>query len=546
MYTQHFELSEPPFSIAPNPRYLFLSPQHREALAHLLYGVGVGGGFVVLTGEVGMGKTTLCRALIDQLPEDVDIALIFNPRLSSRELLASICDELRIIYSGPKASLKELIDALNRHLLDAHGRGRRVLVLIDEAQNLRFDVLEQVRLLTNLETNQHKLLQIILVGQPELNDILDRPNLRQLAQRITARYHLDPLNLEATRDYVRHRIKVAEGRRELFTPGGVREIFRRSKGIPRLVNLIGDRSLLGAYTLGKREVDRSIVQRAALELRGAGLNARQVRVKRVLNLLAKGLSITLLLGAAFHYRDRLPAMPQVAWRNLVVKLIPERMDAPVVLSEEMHPEAEKASPSSLQEPGLLGTREEALVQLLSIWGVPASEGARCGRGGRGEIRCQNYRGTWERLIALNVPVALELSNGVSSERFVAIERLDRDQIWIRLSKRSVPISREALLAVWTGRAILAYRPLSTDKRALRPGIRDAAVLEIRQALGLPSEGSEMDHYDPSLRSRIESLQRAWGLRPDGMIGTLTLIGIEGHGKRPDIPRLSASQSAGAP
>jgi general secretion pathway protein A len=261
MYTQHFRLSEPPFSIAPNPRYLYLSPQHREALAHLLYGIGVGGGFVVLSGEVGTGKTTLCRALLDQLPEDVEIALIFNPRLNSRELLAGICDELHIPYSGPKASLKQLIDALNRHLLDAHARGRRVIVLIDEAQNLRFDVLEQVRLLTNLETNQTKLLQIILVGQPELNQILDRPNLRQLAQRITARYHLNPLSLTATRDYIRHRMTVAGGSERVFSGNAIRAIHRQARGIPRLINVIADRALLGAYTLGKLRVSAPTARR---------------------------------------------------------------------------------------------------------------------------------------------------------------------------------------------------------------------------------------------------------------------------------------------
>ena len=286
MYTKHFRLTELPFSIAPNPRYLYLSAQHREALAHLLYGIGVGGGFVVLTGEVGTGKTTLCRALLDQLPEDVDIALIFNPRLNSRELLAGICDELHIPYPGPRASLKQLIDALNGHLLDAHARGRRVIVLIDEAQNLRFDVLEQVRLLTNLETNQTKLLQIILVGQPELNQVLDRPNLRQLSQRITARYHLNPLTLAETRDYIRHRLKVAGGSEQEFTDAAMRAIHRRAGGIPRLINLMSDRALLGAYTLGKLRVTGPIARRASRELMPAGQRRNAWRVPGLLALLA--------------------------------------------------------------------------------------------------------------------------------------------------------------------------------------------------------------------------------------------------------------------
>ena len=246
MYEQHFNFTAPPFSIAPNPRYVYLSPQHREALAHLLYGISIGGGFVVLTGEVGTGKTTLCRCLMEQLPEDVDIALIFNPRLNARELLASICDELKISNPGEKTSIRRLIDLLNHHLMDTHARGRRTIVLIDEAQNLSYDVLEQIRLLTNLETNVTKLLQIILVGQPELNTLLARPNLRQLSQRITARYHLLPLSLAETGAYISRRLAVSGVTRRIFSRLAVGRIHRLSVGIPRLINLICDRALLGA------------------------------------------------------------------------------------------------------------------------------------------------------------------------------------------------------------------------------------------------------------------------------------------------------------
>ena len=404
MYTQHFQLSELPFSIAPNPRYLFLSPQHREALAHLLYGIGVGGGFVVLTGEVGMGKTTLCRALIDQLPEDVDIALVFNPRLNSRELLASICDELSIPYSGPRASLKSLIDALNRHLLDAHAKGRRVLVLIDEAQNLRFDVLEQVRLLTNLETNQHKLLQIILVGQPELNEILDRPNLRQLAQRITARYHLEPLNLAATREYIRHRLKVADARNEIFSATGMREVFKRSGGIPRLVNLIGDRALLGAYTLGKKEVDRKIVRRAAVELKGSGVGA-----KTSLNLKSigiGGLLIVLLGGGAWHLLRQ--GAPKIDVRSGFSLLgASKSSDTPSIATESSGSFEQSGAPEPLPFQFTEG-KDEALKHLFGLWGIANPEGMKCGKAGRGDLRCQNFRGTWDALLKLNMSAVLEL------------------------------------------------------------------------------------------------------------------------------------------
>lgn len=297
MYAKHFDFRELPFSITPNPRYVYLSPKHREALAHLLYGISAGGGFVALTGEVGTGKTTLCRCLLEQLPEDVDIALIFNPRLNSRELLASICDELRIPHPQHRASLKLLIDLLNRHLLDAHARGRRTVVLIDEAQNLNYDVLEQIRLLTNLETNEAKLLQIILVGQPELNALLRRQNLRQLSQRVTARYHLRPLSLAETTAYIRHRLMVSGGSERIFTPLAVAKIYRLSTGIPRLINLICDRALLGAYTQNKTKVGYWIVRKAAREVLPAvdrgGLSLRPAGAAMTLG------AVTLVAGAAY-------------------------------------------------------------------------------------------------------------------------------------------------------------------------------------------------------------------------------------------------------
>ena len=217
MYLSHFALREPPFSITPDPRFLYMSARHREALAHLVYGVGQHGGFVQLSGEVGTGKTSVCRCLLEQLPPHVDAALVLNPRLSPVELLATVCDELQIPYAKGTAGPKELVDQLHRHLLDAHGRGRRTVLVIDEAQNLAPEVLEEVRLLTNLETPREKLLQIVLIGQPELVALLAQPKLRQLAQRITARYHLEPLSRVETRAYVRHRLRVAGRGDAVFT-----------------------------------------------------------------------------------------------------------------------------------------------------------------------------------------------------------------------------------------------------------------------------------------------------------------------------------------
>jgi general secretion pathway protein A len=268
MYLEHFGLREPPFTIAPDPRYLYMSERHREALAHLLYGVGEGGGFVQLTGEVGTGKTTLCRCVLEQLPASVDVALILNPRLTSLELLQAIGDELGIPYPAATTSSKILVDALHGYLLEAHARGRRTVIVVDEAQALSAEVLEQVRLLTNLETTREKLVQIILIGQPELGRLLERDDLRQLAQRITARYHLAPFSEPETLAYIRHRLQVAGRTRGLFTEPAMRKVHEASGGVPRLVNVICDRALLGAFVHQKGHVDARMVARAALEVGG--------------------------------------------------------------------------------------------------------------------------------------------------------------------------------------------------------------------------------------------------------------------------------------
>ncbi len=268
MYLQHFGLTEAPFSITPDPAFVYLSAAHREALAHLLYGVGKGGsgGFVQLTGEVGTGKTTICRCLLEQVPEDTLIALILNPMVTPQELLAAICDELGVDISQAGDSSKKMVDALNHYLLQQYAAGKRVVVVIDEAQNLSPQALEQVRLLTNLETAKHKLLQMVLLGQPELRQLLQRQNLRQLAQRITARYHLAPLNEAETFAYIKHRMRVAGARQSHFNKAALKAIYRRSGGVPRLINIIADRALSGAYAQEKEQVHAALVHAAANEV----------------------------------------------------------------------------------------------------------------------------------------------------------------------------------------------------------------------------------------------------------------------------------------
>ncbi|MDP4944289.1 ExeA family protein [Alishewanella sp. SMS8] len=266
MYTGFFGLNSAPFSIAPNPDFMYLSPRHAEALAHLRYGLGDAGGFVLLTGEVGTGKTTVSRSLLQELDETTDVAFILNPTLSELELLAAICDELKIRYRKTDASLKLLGDKITQRLQKNHDAGKKTILIIDEAQHLQPAVLEQLRLLTNLETNTKKLLQVILIGQPELQQLLQRNDLRQLAQRITARYHLLPLNLAEVQQYMRYRLQVAGCQRPVFSDKAVKKLFELSGGIPRLLNLLADRALLAAYSQQQALVELTHVQRAAAEI----------------------------------------------------------------------------------------------------------------------------------------------------------------------------------------------------------------------------------------------------------------------------------------
>ena len=268
MYTSYFGLEEKPFSIAPNPDYLFMSDRHREALNHLTYGLGDTGGFVLLTGEVGTGKTTISRRLMENLPENTQAAFILNPTLSSQELLATLCDELKIRYRKTGATLKTLTDKIQQKLLKNHNENINTLLIIDEAQHLQPEVLEQLRLLTNLETNTKKLLQVILIGQPELQQLLQRRDLRQLAQRITARYHLLPLNKQEVAQYLKHRLSVAKCFRNIFDQSAVNAIHKICHGIPRLMNLLAERSLMNAYNSNNAVVNRKIVLQAAHDALG--------------------------------------------------------------------------------------------------------------------------------------------------------------------------------------------------------------------------------------------------------------------------------------
>jgi len=274
MYAAHFGLAQDPFSIAPDPRYLFMSERHREALAHLLYGVNGGGGFVLLSGEIGTGKTTVCRCFLEQIPAQCNVAYIFNPKLTVMELLRTVCDEFHVAVPDAAATPKDFIDPLNAFLLRTHAAGQNNVLIIDEAQNLSADVLEQLRLLTNLETGERKLLQIVLIGQPELRTLLARPELEQLAQRVIARFHLDALSQAETAQYIAHRMSVAGHTGALpFDARALRRIHQLARGVPRRINLLCGRALLGAYAHGRGVVDRRVIDQACAEVFGGPQSA---------------------------------------------------------------------------------------------------------------------------------------------------------------------------------------------------------------------------------------------------------------------------------
>jgi general secretion pathway protein A len=360
MYTHNFGLTQDPFSIAPDPRFLFMSERHREALAHLLYGVagqngtagGTGGGFVLLTGDIGTGKTTICRCFLEQLPAGCHVAYIFNPKLSVIELLQSICEEFHIDVAPGAAqspSAKGYIDALNAFLLQSHAAGQSCVLIIDEAQNLSGDVLEQLRLLNNLETNERKLLQIVLIGQPELRTLLARPELEQLAQRVIARFHLDALNPTETRQYIEHRLGVAGHTGALpFDAKALALIHHLARGVPRRINLLCGRALLGAWANSQQRVDTAVVNTAAAEVFGTdGAHTAPWATPRTTAMLA---GLVVLAGTALAGFLLWPeaTKPQQVVKAALPQPVARVEDAPMPAASAPAPTSAPASAPALQ------------------------------------------------------------------------------------------------------------------------------------------------------------------------------------------------------
>jgi general secretion pathway protein A len=541
MYVTHFGFIERPFSIAPDPRYLFMSARHREALAHLLYGVREAGGFVLLTGEVGTGKTTVCRALLAQLPADVDVALVLNPRVTSAELLAAICDELRISYPGD-ASPKILVSALSAYLVDAHARGRRTVLIVDEAQNLRVETLEQIRLLTNLETTREKLLQIVLIGQSELVAMLRRPELRQLAQRITARYHLLPFEERETRLYIRHRVTVGGQSGALFESGALREIHRRSHGIPRLINTICDRALLGAFATDCRGVTPRIARKAADEVLGDG-KLRLVR-RLVTGAIVATLVVTAGALAAVAGWGTMPGLVALvhlprgpAARVTPLASPPQPSDANAASGGGLPAAASKPPRLAdfLAEPSVPTYRTTAFATLWSLWrlqGDPPHPDAVCAAVRPAGLQCVARSGTWTVLRRLDVPAVLELTAADGAKRYGVLRRLGAGIATLQFGAREISVSVAEIERLWEGPFVaLARRPPITTMPLL-PGMHGDDVAWLRQRLaraGVRAEGGEALTYDDALQAAVVAFQQRAGLVADGVAGEETLARLMNTG-----------------
>ncbi len=557
MYTSFFGLNEKPFSITPDPRYLFMSERHGEALAHLVYGVTESGGFMQLTGEVGTGKTTLVRTLLqNRLPDNADVAVILNPQLSALEFLETICEELGISGIEQKGSSKALIDALNQYLLAAHAEGRRTIILVDEAQNLARDVLEQVRLLTNLETSKQKLLQIILIGQPELRELLARTDLRQLAQRITGRYHLEPLSRIEAAEYIEHRLRVAGALGEIFDSAAKREVFRRSQGVPRLINVICDRALLGAYSHESRRVTRTLVRRAAAEISGEAYTSPFVRWAAPM-MVVVGVAL-IVFGAWSLYSEREPVQEAIASTvsPVVTDLPPVKPDLnfrlPAPAANE--PETEAPEPeTTLDEHLRLATDltgiDTALATLLELWRLDSGSAANpCAQILTSGYACLGQRGSWNSLRQLDRPAILTLTDSQGDSHRVVLTAIQGDRAELSIAGVTVSHGLDAVSELWFGQYLLIWKPANGISVAMVHGTQDPNVAWLRQSLATideryRAEPLDSDVYDRELRDRVREFQREHRLIVDGMAGRQTQIIINSLLALEDVPRLTTPRLA---
>ena len=543
MYLSFFGLNEKPFAITPDPRYLYLSERHAEALAHLLYGINEAGGFVQLTGEVGTGKTTIVRSLLAQTPKNAEIALILNPKMTAPEFLLTICEELGIgVPDAATGSLKDLVDILSEYLLRAHAAGHRVVLVVDEAQNLSPEVLEQVRLLTNLETNTQKLLQIILIGQPELRELLARNELRQLAQRITGRYHLNPLSHEETTAYVRHRLRVAGATTDIFAPPALNAVFSLSQGVPRVINVICDRALLGAYSLDRHRVTASLVRNAAAEVFGRRFTPDWLpwAATAAIALVLSGVTFAVWKAQPWQAHARAVASTPAVARDDGAAAVPVALAAT--------PRAPQPELAQLLAKHAADTDTDgAFGKLFGLWGTkyqpngtdPCTQAAALG------LACVAERGSFGQLRLYNHPAILLLHDPTGTTHQVVLTALDDEQARLDLGGTQ-PVSLGELSRYWLGDFVMLWRPASSPVKALSSGMRGAQVRWLRQSLqrlhGVQSDAPVSDVFDDELVGEVREFQRVHQLVVDGIAGVQTQIALAGAVAGADSPLLSVADT----
>jgi general secretion pathway protein A len=575
MYLSFFDLNEKPFAITPDPRYLYLSERHAEALAHLLYGINESGGFIQLTGEVGTGKTTVVRTLLSRVPHHADVAVILNPRVTPVEFLLTICEELGLaIADADRNSVKQMVDALNQRLLAAHAEGRRIIVIVDEAQNLSADVLEQVRLLTNLETPTQKLLQIILIGQPELRELLDRTDLRQLAQRITGRYHLEPLSREETRGYVRHRLRVAGATEEIFTPSALAEVHRLAAGIPRVINVTCDRALLGAYTEESREVTATLVRRAAGEVYGRRFAPVWLGWV-VATLGVAGIAIAAVAGWQLWQRQISPlhasgvkparltadpaATPLTPTAAAAISL-PAATPGPVRVPTAALTAPPSAAPiapaptvsiNALLAANSVNTSDAAAFRrLLSLWGTAMADDKNpCGQAAKAGLSCLEQRGSWAQVRALNRPAILTLTDDHGQRHRVVLSALDDRFATLNLGEHNQRVLLDEISRDWFGEFTVVWKPKTARTRLLSLGMQGEEVRWLRRSLnalqGAAADPEHGDVYDQELAIAVQNFQREHRLNVDGIAGVQTQVVLDTALAEPGSPLLLPNTPRGS-